>query len=477
MVEVGNIEKSFIFILSLIVILIYFYCEYYLPRDIQLNWFYLNLFLFVMRIVLLRISSSWLRVFLAWDGLGVTRFFLVIFYNNWDSISGAMVTVITNRLGDVMLFLVVIVMISQYRSPLTRCAIFVLLVSSITKSAQFPFSSWLPKAIAAPTPVRSLVHRSTLVTAGLFLLLKFKTALYLNQRVTILCLFGALTILLASLLALREVDLKRIIALSTLSQIGFLVFSLGLLNLFSTLLHLISHALFKSCLFINIGFLIHQNFRQQDQRNYRIVEIRRFVQLQIIVCLIALCGLCFTRGFVSKEIIVFVNISFRIKTLWRVVLYFSIFRTFLYRLRIIKRLERGFNRSLARSSSSLSFVISTGVLSCIRVIIIWGFVSNFISIPINYVFSDFLVPLRIFGLRLFWQQKNFFVPDILFMDNLVQWSQLVSNNKLFDSFNNRFLNHVSNTLRNLRALSNSVIVILQRGLIVFLVIFTVSLIV
>ena len=131
--------------------------------------------LFVLRIVLLRASRGWISIFVAWDGLGITRFFLVIYYCNWDSISGAMVTVITNRLGDVILFIVVVYLLVEIKNINSFIIpMGILLLAAITKSAQVPFRSWLPKAIAAPTPVRRLVHRRTLVTAGLFLITKFE---------------------------------------------------------------------------------------------------------------------------------------------------------------------------------------------------------------------------------------------------------------------------------------------------------------
>jgi NADH-ubiquinone oxidoreductase chain 5 len=142
------------------------------------------------------------------------------------------------------------------------------LFASFTKRAQFPFSGWLPKAIRAPTPVRSLVHRSTLVTAGVFLIIGFVILNDVSFFRNIFLSFGLLTMCFSNLLALFEKDIKKVIALRTLSQIGFCVFSLGLGFLFLTYFHILRHAFFKSCLFMQVGFIIYFFFGQQDVRGY-----------------------------------------------------------------------------------------------------------------------------------------------------------------------------------------------------------------
>jgi len=213
---------------------------------------------------------------------------------------------------------------------------FILLVTSFTKSAQFPFSSWLPKAMSAPTPVSALVHRRTLVTAGLFLLMKFSVILnYFNLMVTVF-IVGLLTIVIASVCALFDPDFKKVIALRTLSQLGFLMISLGLGNIFLSFFHLIRHACFKRCLFIQIGFIMHRFYRQQDRRGYnRRGAVSLLVQLQTLLCLFCLSGLIFTRGFVRKDFILefFYSVSAE-GIILRAIFFFGVFLTFLYRIRL-----------------------------------------------------------------------------------------------------------------------------------------------
>jgi len=194
----------------------------------------------------------------------------------------------------------------------------------------------LPKAISAPTPVSALVHRSTLVTAGLFLLIKFSLILnYFNLIVTVF-IVGLLTMVVASVCALFDPDFKKVIALRTLSQLGFLMISLGLGNIFLSFFHLIRHACFKRCLFIQIGFMIHRFYRQQDRRGYnRRGAVSLLVQLQTLLCLFCLSGLIFTRGFVRKDFILefFYSVSAE-GIILSVVFFFGVFLTFLYRIRL-----------------------------------------------------------------------------------------------------------------------------------------------
>jgi len=189
--------------------------------------------------------------------------------------------------------------------------------------------------MAAPTPVRALVHRRTLVTAGLFLLIKYN--LVLSSFIMILFIFGVglFTILFARVCALYDPDFKKVIALSTLSQLGFLILSLGLGNVFISFFHLIRHACFKSCLFIQIGFMIHSFYRQQDSRIYNSSgSISYLVQLQTLLCLIALSGLLFTRGFVRKDFILEFIFSRTERFLLGLMFFLCVFITILYRLRL-----------------------------------------------------------------------------------------------------------------------------------------------
>lgn len=179
--------------------------------------------------------------------------------------------------------------------------LFIVILAAITKRAQIPFSAWLPAAIAAPTPVSALVHSSTLVTAGVYLLIRFSYFLDINIFIFYV---GRLTIFISGLGANFENDLKKIIALSTLSQLGVIIFilSLGMRDL--AFFHLLTHALFKSLLFLCAGVFIHGLGDAQDIRFLGgIIYFIPFRTFCFMSCSLSLCGFPFLAGFYSKDLI------------------------------------------------------------------------------------------------------------------------------------------------------------------------------
>jgi NADH-ubiquinone oxidoreductase chain 5 len=180
--------------------------------------------------------------------------------------------------------------------------IIIFLLITLTKRAQFPFSSWLPAAIAAPTPVSSLVHSRTLVTAGFYLLFRFiiiNDIIFINTIIVFFCL---LTLLYSGLNGLLELDFKKIVALSTLRQISLIFISLLIEIKIMAYFHLLTHAFFKSLLFISVGFIIHFFFNNQDLRFYNISFIN-IIKLSFLFSIISLIGLLFSSGFLRKDYI------------------------------------------------------------------------------------------------------------------------------------------------------------------------------
>jgi NADH-ubiquinone oxidoreductase chain 5 len=179
-----------------------------------------------------------------------------------------------------------------------------LLIGGITKRAQIPFSPWLPAAMAAPTPVSALVHSSTLVTAGVYLLLRFHSLWCISISSYVILYTGLITSLIAGILALYERDIKKIIALSTLRQLGIIILRLGAGIRKLCLFHLITHALFKSLLFICGGNLIHSRNNNQDIRLFNsLINQLPFTNLSINISILALIGFPFMAGYYRKETI------------------------------------------------------------------------------------------------------------------------------------------------------------------------------
>jgi len=173
----------------------------------------------------------------------------------------------------------------------------VLLVIGMTKSAQLPFSAWLPAAISAPTPVSALVHSSTLVTAGVYLLLRFS-----NYSVGPMLFVGVLTTLFAGVAACYEIDVKKIIALSTLSQLGIIITGLGLGFKSITFNHLQTHATVKALLFVCLGILIHSNFGSQEVRSILVLRTRSvFTIVCFIIGVLRLGGIAFSSCYYTKD--------------------------------------------------------------------------------------------------------------------------------------------------------------------------------
>lgn len=277
--------------------------------------FIILVLIFVISIFLLILSPNMISLLLGWDGLGVTSYLLVIFYQRNKSYNAGILTALTNRLGDVGLLISIsltvyigswtYLFINRDNRTFSQVLIYLIIISACTKRAQIPFSSWLPAAIAAPTPVSALVHSSTLVTAGVYLLIRINLIIIEINIRKILGVLGILTMIIAGITAILEIDIKKVIALSTLRQLGIIIIILGIGNPILSFFHLISHAFFKAMLFMCAGLIIHRMKDYQDIRKigFNYININLSISI-IIVANIRLCGLPFLRGFYSKDMII-----------------------------------------------------------------------------------------------------------------------------------------------------------------------------
>nr|QOV03318.1 NADH dehydrogenase subunit 5 [Orectochilus villosus] len=303
---------SFVLFISSMVI---FYSDEYMHGDLNLNRFIILVLLFVLSMMLLIISPNLISILLGWDGLGLISYCLVIYYQNIKSYNAGMITALMNRIGDVMLLISISWMLNfgswNYifymdfmKKDLYMSFISILImIAAMTKSAQIPFSSWLPAAMAAPTPVSALVHSSTLVTAGVYLLIRFHMILS-DQLCIFLLLISSLTMFMSGLGANFEFDLKKIIALSTLSQLGLMISILAMGNSHLAFFHLLTHALFKALLFMCAGAVIHNLNNMQDIRYMGNLMIQMPLTCIIMnICNLALSGMPFLAGFYSKDLI------------------------------------------------------------------------------------------------------------------------------------------------------------------------------
>lgn len=390
------ISVFFLRVVSLISISVFMFRVSYIAGELFYNRFFLIVVSFIFSMFLLILRPNLISILLGWDGLGVTSYLLVVFYQSNKSYNAGIITAITNRLGDVGILLCIALIIFKGHwlfSSINRDVhlsekrfILILILAACTKRAQIPFSAWLPAAIAAPTPVSALVHSSTLVTAGVYLLIRFNFMLAYSSYRALLIIIGIITILIAGATALYEMDIKKIIALSTLSQLGVMITILGLNRPILAYFHLLSHAYFKAILFICAGIVIHNIKDYQDIRKIRrIFNSIPVVYSIIIVANLRLCGLPFLRGFYSKDLILEVIILKNLGLFIFSVILLATFLTVAYSCRIIFLLTRNFTKSESYFivSDNDKFIV-TGIVFLLLFSTLGGIVLSWDIIHLSY---------------------------------------------------------------------------------------------
>nr|WMC20966.1 NADH dehydrogenase subunit 5 [Mastigoteuthis agassizii] len=286
----------------------------YMKGESGLVRFSLTVMLFVLSMNFLIFIPSVVSLLLGWDGLGLVSFCLVIYYQNSKSLAAGMLTVLMNRVGDCFILSSISMMIVLGHWNVLCLWDFYgfmyvnlfIMIAGMTKSAQIPFSSWLPAAMAAPTPVSALVHSSTLVTAGVFLFVRFFNYLSDYYWFSVFMIYiSILTTIMSGVCALYEYDMKKVIALSTLSQLGVMMMSLGLGMPMLALFHLYTHAMFKALLFMCGGNIIHCFNGKQDMRQIsNVSKLLPVTSVFLNISNMALCGMPFLAGFYSKDLII-----------------------------------------------------------------------------------------------------------------------------------------------------------------------------
>nr|YP_007026349.1 NADH dehydrogenase subunit 5 [Rutilia goerlingiana]AFV08630.1 NADH dehydrogenase subunit 5 [Rutilia goerlingiana] len=385
------IFMSFVLLISSLVI---FYSKEYMQEDYKINRFILLVLMFVSSMMLLIISPNLISILLGWDGLGLVSYCLVIYFQNVKSYNAGMLTALSNRVGDVALLLAIAWMLNYggwnyifYLEFFKNCNEMVIIgclivLAAMTKSAQIPFSSWLPAAMAAPTPVSALVHSSTLVTAGVYLLIRFNVLLECTWMGNFLLLLSGLTMFMSGLGANYEFDLKSIIALSTLSQLGLMmsILSMGFYKL--AFFHLLTHALFKALLFMCAGAIIHNMNNSQDIRLMGGLSLMMPLTSSCFnVANLALCGMPFLAGFYSKDLILEM-VSFSYMNFFSFFLFFfSTGLTVCYSFRLVY-----YGMTSDSNFSSLNFLNDEG----------WVMLSSMMGLLIFSIFGGSMLSWLIF---------------------------------------------------------------------------------
>nr|QNP10078.1 NADH dehydrogenase subunit 5 [Ochthebius perpusillus] len=385
---------SFVLFISSMVV---FYSKEYMLGDKNMNRFIMLVAMFVLSMMLLIISPNLISILLGWDGLGLVSYCLVIYYQNIKSYNAGMLTALTNRLGDVALLISISWMMNYgswnyiYYLDFMKNDMIMMIISylvifaAFTKSAQIPFSSWLPAAMAAPTPVSSLVHSSTLVTAGVYLLIRFNFSLS-DSSMMLMLFISSMTMFMAGLGANFEFDLKKIIALSTLSQLGLMMSILFLGEYKLAFFHLLTHALFKALLFMCAGCIIHNLMNCQDIRFMGgLVKQMPLTCSFFNIANLALCGTPFLSGFYSKDLILEVMSMNYLNLYIYLVFYISTGLTACYTIRLMYySLMGNFNYLSLNMINDESKIMLKGMSGLILFVIMGGSILMWLMFPTPY---------------------------------------------------------------------------------------------
>ncbi len=303
--------------------LIHLYSISYMHDDENLHKFfaYLNLFVFFM--ITLVMGSNLLIMFIGWEGVGLCSYLLIGFWHkNQDYNDAAKKAFIMNRIGDLGLLIGIIIIASLFNTadfigiherilegtnPATLfwvgIAALALFIGATGKSAQIPLYTWLPDAMAGPTPVSALIHAATMVTAGIFMITRLNFLFDLAPDVqNLIAIIGAITALVAATIGLLQNDIKKVLAYSTVSQLGLMFLALGLGAYQVAVFHVITHAFFKACLFLGSGSVIHALHGEQDMRKMGgLKKVMPITFITMLISSLAISGIFPFAGFWSKD--------------------------------------------------------------------------------------------------------------------------------------------------------------------------------
>ena len=346
------IVNSMLVLVTLVSLLVHLFSSSYMDGDPHITRFmgYLSLFTFFM--IILVTSGNIVQVFIGWEGVGLCSYLLISYwFTRIEANKSAIKAMLMNKIGDIS-FLLGLVLVWQltgswYYSSLfslndyielnlmVPCLLF--LISVVGKSAQVGLHSWLPDAMEGPTPVSALIHAATMVTAGVFLLIRLSPLFEKLPTLLLAIIFlGSLTTFFSGVIGLFQNDLKKVVAYSTCSQLGYMVLICGLSYYSLSLFHLVSHGVFKALLFLSSGSIIYALIDEQDSR--KIGSIIKYLPITYICLIIASCclaGIPFLTGFYSKDLIIEVFYGSWISFLAYVLAVVSVLLTSLYSAKVI----------------------------------------------------------------------------------------------------------------------------------------------
>jgi NADH-quinone oxidoreductase subunit L len=321
--KIDQLSSLFLLIITGVGFLIHVYSTSYMHDEENMNFAkyfsYLNLFVFSM--LLLVMGGNFVIMFIGWEGVGLCSYLLIgYWFRNTDYTDAAKKAFIMNRIGDLGFLLALFWLITkigsvQYDVIFSAASLAKLSATDITgitmllfvgatgKSAQIPLYTWLPDAMAGPTPVSALIHAATMVTAGIYMIARSNALFSLaHQTQTVITIVGLATALLAASIAIKQNDIKKVLAYSTVSQLGFMFLALGTGNYVAAVFHVLTHAFFKALMFLGSGSVIHAMGGEQDIRKMGgLHKHMKITSVTFFIGCLAIAGIPGFSGFFSKD--------------------------------------------------------------------------------------------------------------------------------------------------------------------------------
>ena len=319
--QVDALSSLFLLIITGVGFLIHVYSTSYMHEDEGMVKYFAYLNLFVFSMLLLVLGANYLIMFIGWEGVGLCSYLLIGFwFKNRDYTNAAKKAFVMNRIGDLG-FLVGMLLILYHFGTLSYGEFFgnidlkpvpnstynwiavCLFIGAMGKSAQIPLYTWLPDAMAGPTPVSALIHAATMVTAGIYMIAR-SSALYnlAPETLHFVAIIGLATALFAATIAIRQYDIKKVLAYSTVSQLGFMFLALGVGAYTTAVFHVMTHAFFKALLFLGSGSVIHAMGGEQDIRRMGgLGKHMKITQATFLIGCLAIAGIPGFAGFFSKD--------------------------------------------------------------------------------------------------------------------------------------------------------------------------------
>lgn len=420
-------------VVTSIATLVNIYSIEYMSNDPHIPRFFTYISIFTFAMLILVTSNNYLQMFIGWEGVGVSSYLLINFwYTRIQANKAAIKAMIVNRIGDFGLAIGIMSMYYIFKTvefstvfassyylfdqkilflnievdALTLVCL-LLFVGAIGKSAQIGLHTWLPDAMEGPTPVSASIHAATMVTAGVFVIIRSSPLLeFTSDALTVITVIGAVTAFFAATTGIVQNDLKRVIAYSTCSQLGYMIFACGLSSYSVSLFHLMNHAFFKALLFLSAGSVIHAIADEQDMRKMGgLVQILPFTYILILIGSLSLMGIPFLTGFYSKDVIlelsyanyhIYSTFSYWLGTL-------SAFFTAFYSFRLI---YLTFFNKINAYKSIVSNIHDAPFIMMIPLIIL-----AFGSIFIGYLFKDMIIGMG----TDYWGNALFILPHNVYV--------------------------------------------------------------